>query len=40
MFIFLIMPFVSAAQNETSITDDEEILTVSEDTLQMGGGMK
>ena len=37
MFIFLSMPIVSAAQNETSITDDEEILTVSEDTLQMGG---
>lgn len=34
MFILLSLSVVSAAQNETQITDDEEILTVSEDNLQ------
>jgi len=34
MFILLSISFTSAAQNETQLTDDGEILTVTEDNLQ------
>nr|WP_295161788.1 Ig-like domain repeat protein [uncultured Methanobrevibacter sp.] len=34
MFILLSISFASAAQNETQLTGDEEILTVTEDALQ------
>ena len=36
MFILLSISFASAAQNETHLTDDEKILTVTEDNLQTG----